>query len=96
MDEFDELRTSLFAIAYNMLGSVMEAEDIVQDAYVRFQAVDREKVRDMRAFLKSCNMYPSEKCLRLFYQRLDKNEDSVLSYDEFITGLSPMQSNQDV
>ena len=44
---------------------------------------------DMREYLKKTNMYPSEKCLRLFFNRLDKNEDSVVSYDEFVTGLSP-------
>jgi RNA polymerase sigma-70 factor (ECF subfamily) len=38
---FEELRPLLFSIAYRMLGSVADAEDVVQDAYVRFQhAVD--------------------------------------------------------
>ena len=50
---------------------------------------------DLNKFLKAANMYPSEKCLKLFFQRLDKDEDSVISYDEFVTGLSPFQSNQD-
>ena len=65
-----------------------------------FNQLDKEDkgyvtLDDLRAFLKTTNMYPSEKCLRLFYQRLDSNEDNVLSYDEFVTGLSPFQSNQD-
>ena len=60
-----------------------------------FSYIDKEEkgyatLDDVRHFLKQTNMYPSEKCLRLFYQRLDKNEDSVVSYDEFITGLSPL------
>ena len=63
-----------------------------------FSQVDKQDkgyitLDDLRTFLKATNMYPSEKCMRLFFQRLDKNEDNVLSYDEFITGLSPMQSN---
>ena len=33
MDEFEALRPRLFGIAYRMLGSAMEAEDIVQTAY---------------------------------------------------------------
>jgi len=52
MESFEELRPRLFAIAYNMLGSVMEAEDIVQDAYVRYQLVDQEKVQHPQAFLR--------------------------------------------
>ena len=53
MDDFETLRPTLFAIAYNMLGSVMEAEDIVQDAYLRFQAIDPQTIRSPRAFLKT-------------------------------------------
>src|SRR4029450_13417271 len=34
-EEFDELRPSAFAIAYRMLGSVSEAEDVVQDGFLR-------------------------------------------------------------
>ena len=65
-----------------------------------FNVLDKEDkgyvtLDDIRNFLKATNMYPSEKCLKLFYQRLDKDEDSVISYDEFVTGLSPFQSNQD-
>lgn len=52
MESFEELRPRLFAIAYNMLGSVMEAEDIVQDAYVRYQLVDQETIQHPQAFLR--------------------------------------------
>jgi DNA-directed RNA polymerase specialized sigma24 family protein len=34
-EEFEELRRSAFAIAYRMLGSVTEAEDVVQEAFLR-------------------------------------------------------------
>ena len=44
---------------------------------------------DIRGFLKSVNMYPSEKCISLMYQRWDKNDDNVISYDEFVTAISP-------
>jgi RNA polymerase sigma-70 factor (ECF subfamily) len=41
-DEHDELRSYLFAIAYRMLGSVTEAEDVVQEAFLRFEQADAE------------------------------------------------------
>ncbi len=37
MDEFETYRPLLFSIAYQMLGSAMEAEDIVQETYLRYQ-----------------------------------------------------------
>ena len=37
-DEFEELRPLLFSIAYRILGSVSEAEDVVQEAWLRYQA----------------------------------------------------------
>jgi RNA polymerase sigma-70 factor (TIGR02957 family) len=48
---FARVRSRLFGIAYRMLGSVGEAEDIVQDAWVRWQAADRGGVRSPDAFL---------------------------------------------
>jgi len=41
----------LFGIAYRMLGSAAEAEDIVQDAWLRWQGTDRSAVKDPPAFL---------------------------------------------
>ena len=35
--DFDRYRPLLFSIAYRMLGSVMDAEDVVQEAFVRWQ-----------------------------------------------------------
>lgn len=51
MDEFESHRPWLFSIAYRMLGSVMEAEDVVQEAYLRYSAADRTDIRQPRAFL---------------------------------------------
>jgi len=48
---FLRVRPRLFGIAYRMLGSAAEAEDIVQDVWVRWQMADRSLVRDAAAFL---------------------------------------------
>jgi RNA polymerase sigma factor (sigma-70 family) len=48
---FLSMRTRLFAIAYRMLGSAAEAEDVVQDVWLRWQATDRSVVRNAAAFL---------------------------------------------
>jgi RNA polymerase sigma factor (sigma-70 family) len=48
---FLSMRTRLFAIAYRMLGSAAEAEDVVQDVWLRWQTTDRSVVRDAAAFL---------------------------------------------
>lgn len=48
---FAEVRPRLFGIAYRMLGTVADAEDIVQDTWLRWQAYDRSTVREPAAFL---------------------------------------------
>jgi RNA polymerase sigma-70 factor, ECF subfamily len=48
---FLSVRARLFGIAYRMLHSPAEAEDIVQDVWVRWQTADRGMVRDAAAFL---------------------------------------------
>src|SRR5499433_3307834 len=48
---FEPHRRRLLGLAYRMLGSVSEAEDTVQDAYLRWHAADRDAVSDIRAFL---------------------------------------------
>src|SRR5258707_4366222 len=51
MDDFETYRPLLFGIAYGMLSSISDAEDLVQDAYLRFVATPRESIRSPRAFL---------------------------------------------
>ncbi len=49
--DFEGVRSRLFGIAYQMLGGVADAEDVVQDVWVRWQGADRALVRDRVAFL---------------------------------------------
>ena len=51
LSTFLSARSRLFGIAYRMLGSAAEAEDIVQDVWVRWQTTDRGSVRNPVAFL---------------------------------------------
>jgi RNA polymerase sigma-70 factor, ECF subfamily len=49
---FEPHRPYLVGVAYRLLGSVAEAEDAAQDAFLRWQAVDRSRVDDPRAYLR--------------------------------------------
>ncbi len=49
--DFEAQRPRLLRLAYRMLGSMAEAEDVVQDTWLRWRRVDREKVREPAAFL---------------------------------------------
>lgn len=51
VDEFVSVRPTLFGVAYRMLGSVADAEDVLQEAYLRWKDVDRSGIRSAEAFL---------------------------------------------
>ena len=50
-DPFVEHRNLLFTVAYELLGSAADAEDVVQESWLRWSQVDRTQVRDPRAYL---------------------------------------------
>ena len=50
--EFDPVRNKLMRVAYRMLGSVSEAEDMVQEAFIRWMNADRSQVSTPEAFLR--------------------------------------------
>lgn len=50
-DIFESYRTLLFSIAYRMTGSATDAEDIVQDTYLRYSATHQDEIRDLKPFL---------------------------------------------
>ncbi len=49
---FDPLRPKLMRVAYRMLGCVADAEDIVQEAFIRWMGAGRDEVREPEAFLR--------------------------------------------
>lgn len=53
METFETYRQLLFSLAYRMTGSAAEAEDIVQDAYLRSRAADEAAIRAPKAYLST-------------------------------------------
>jgi RNA polymerase sigma-70 factor (ECF subfamily) len=66
---FSAVRRRLFGIAYRMLGTVSEAEDIVQDVWLRWQTYDRSTVRDPAAFLATATTRLSINVLQSAHNR---------------------------
>lgn len=61
--EFEQHRSLLLGVAYRMLSSHADAEDIVQDCYLRWERADREEIRSPRSWLTTV-------CSRLCLDRL--------------------------
>jgi RNA polymerase sigma-70 factor, ECF subfamily len=51
VDAFEEYRRLLFAIAYRMVGTAMEAEDIVQETYLRYRSARHAQIDNLKAYL---------------------------------------------
>jgi RNA polymerase sigma-70 factor (ECF subfamily) len=51
VEDFERSRPRLFALAYRMLGSASEAEDVVQDAWLRYAAAQPAEIRSPQAYL---------------------------------------------
>src|SRR5690606_5511334 len=56
LEDFLQHRQRLFGIAYRVLGSSFEAEDVVQETWIRWHLCDRSRVRDPGAFLATTTM----------------------------------------
>jgi RNA polymerase sigma-70 factor (ECF subfamily) len=91
LDVFDRHRRLLFTVAYQMLGSVADAEDVVQDAWLRWSAADRDDVVDPRAYLVQITT-------RLALDRMDSARSRRETYvgpwlpEPLLTGAAPVAS----
>jgi RNA polymerase sigma-70 factor (ECF subfamily) len=92
-ERFEEQRTRLRAVAYRMLGSVSEADDAVQEAWLRLSRADVGNVENLRAWLTTV---VSRVCLNLRRSRTTRRESSLDTHvpDPIVSdeaGLDPEQ-----
>jgi RNA polymerase sigma-70 factor, ECF subfamily len=73
-ERFEEHRTRLRAVAYRMLGSVAEADDAVQDAWLRFNGADTSDVENLGGWL---NTVVARVCLNKLRARRSRRERSL-------------------
>ena len=73
-DRFEANRTHLRAVAYRMLGSVTEADDAVQEAWLRLSRTDAGEVKNLRAWLTTV---VGRVCLDMLRSRKSRREDSL-------------------
>jgi RNA polymerase sigma-70 factor, ECF subfamily len=73
-DEFEEHRAHLRAVAYRMLGSTNEAEDALQEAWLRLNRSDTERVANLGGWLTTVI---ARVCLDMLRARQARREDSV-------------------
>jgi len=71
---FEPYRRRLRGLAYRMLGSMADAEDAVQETYVRWHGADRDKVSDPRAFLMTTT---TRICLDMLTSARARHEEYV-------------------
>jgi RNA polymerase sigma-70 factor, ECF subfamily len=87
-NRFEEHRSHLRAVAYRMLGSVPEAEDALQEAWLRVSRADATDVRNMREWLTTV---VGRVCLNMLRSRRSRREeytvhvpDPLVSLDESV------------
>ena len=71
------MRRRLFGIAYHMLGSAAEAEDIVQDVWLRWQSADRSLVENPPAFLATTT---TRLCINLAQSVRSRRETCIATW----------------
>ena len=87
-EKFEENRTQLRSVAYRMLGSVNEAEDAVQEAWLRLSRSDVSEVANLSAWLTTV---VSRVCLDMLRTRKSRREDplDIFVPDPIVSPLDP-------
>ena len=73
-EQFEEHRSHVRAVAYRMLGSVSEAEDAVQEAWIRLSRTDVSGVDNLRGWLTTV---VARVCLDMLRTRASRREDPL-------------------
>jgi DNA-directed RNA polymerase specialized sigma24 family protein len=81
---FEPYRRRLIGLAYRMLGSIADAEDAVQETYLRWHGADRDQVSDPRAFLMTTTAWI---CLDLLTSARARREEYTGPFGEVATTL---------
>ncbi|WP_329342354.1 RNA polymerase sigma factor SigJ [Streptomyces sp. NBC_00663] len=95
-DRFEEHREHLKAVAYRMLGSLAEAEDAVQDAWLKLGRTDTDEIRNLGGWLTTV---VGRVCLDMLRSRTTRREDPLDDTyvpDPVITPLSRVDPEQEV
>jgi RNA polymerase sigma factor (sigma-70 family) len=73
-EQFEDHRTHLRAVAYRMLGSVSEADDAVQEAWLRLSRADRSEIENLGGWLTTV---VARVCLNMLRSRKSRREESL-------------------
>lgn len=92
-DRFEEHRPRLRAVAYRMLGSVSEADDAVQEAWLRLDRTDADAIENMAAWLTTV---VGRVCLNMLRSRATRREDPLESRtpDPIVSGEDGLHPEQ--
>ncbi|MBB2894717.1 sigma-70 family RNA polymerase sigma factor [Flexivirga oryzae] len=83
--DFDAERTRLRAVAYRILGTYGDADDAVQETWLRLDRTDRSSIDNLRAWLTTV---VSRVCLDMLRSRSARREDELTEDDQALTGPS--------
>ena len=92
---FEEHRAHLRGVAYRMLGSLSDADDAVQDAWLRFSAADRSQVENVRGWLTTV---VARVCLNMLRTRRTRRERPLEGSlpDPIVSGFDGSDPQQEV
>ncbi|MGH7911391.1 MAG: sigma-70 family RNA polymerase sigma factor, partial [Candidatus Dormibacteraceae bacterium] len=84
-DRFQDHRRQLLGVAYRMLGSLSEAEDAVQEAWIRLSRAPRGEIENLEAWLRTV---VARLCLDALRQRRARREETLDAHvpDPVVTG----------